>query len=150
MAEALQDLLGNGQSVDAATSDYISYLAGQPVDALRSSERQLLSQASNSTLLSIQGLSKKSYKAVVSSAESHASLRDTVPALSTNVLQLSRLISNLDSQVEHFSTSVSKASDNKLIAEAAGERRPPYGSHAGPYSAVVHGQYLAPGLLIYA
>lgn len=116
MAEALQDLLGNGQSVDAATSDYISYLAGQPVDALRSSERQLLSQASNSTLLSIQGLSKKSYKAVVSSAESHASLRETVPALSTNVLQLSRLISSLDSQVEHFSTSVSKAGDNKLIA----------------------------------
>ncbi|PTB39746.1 uncharacterized protein TrAFT101_007478 [Trichoderma asperellum] len=116
MAEALQDLLGNGQNVDAATSDYISYLAGQPVDALRSSERQLLSQASNSTLLSIQGLSKKSYKAVVSSAESHASLRDSVPALSTNVLQLSRLISSLDSQVEQFSTSVSKAGDSKLIA----------------------------------
>ncbi|KAL7892592.1 oligomeric Golgi complex subunit 8 [Trichoderma sp. SZMC 28014] len=116
MAEALQDLLGTGQSVDAATSDYISYLAGQPVDALRTSERQLLSQASNSTLLSIQGLSKKSYKAVVSSAESHASLRETVPALSTNVLQLSRLISSLDSQVENFSTGISKAGDNKLIA----------------------------------
>ncbi|KAL7794607.1 mitochondrial carrier domain-containing protein [Trichoderma ceciliae] len=116
MAEALQELLGNGQNVDVTTSDYISYLAGQPVDALRTSERQLLSQASNSALLSIQGLSKKSYKAVVSSAESHASLRDTIPALSTNVLQLSRLISHLDSQVERFSTSVSKAGDSKLIA----------------------------------
>ncbi|RFU76033.1 dor1-like family [Trichoderma arundinaceum] len=116
MAEALQDLLGKGQSVDASTSEYISYLAGQPVDALRSSERQLLSQASNSALLSIQALSKKTYKAVVSSAESHASLQDSIPALSTNVLQLSRLISNLDSQVEHFSTNVSKAGDSRLIA----------------------------------
>lgn len=116
MAEALQELIGNGHNVDAATSDYISYLAGQSVDALRSSERQLLSQASNSALLSIQALSKKSYKSVVSSAESHASLRDTVPGLSTNVQRLSRLISGLDSQVEHFSTSVSKAGDNKLIA----------------------------------
>lgn len=116
MAEALQDLLGIEQKVDATTLDYISYLAGQPVDALRSSERQLLSQASNSALLSIQSLSKKSYKAVVGSADSHASLRESIPALSGNAVQLSRLISNLDSQVEHFSTSVSKAGDNKSIA----------------------------------
>ncbi|UKZ78066.1 hypothetical protein TrVFT333_005800 [Trichoderma virens FT-333] len=116
MAEALQDLLGIGQKVDATTSDYISYLAGQPVDALRSSERQLLSQASNSALLSIQSLSKKSYKAVVGSADSHASLRETIPALSSNAVQLSRFISNLDSQVEHFSTSISKAGDSKSIA----------------------------------
>ncbi|KAL7954286.1 mitochondrial carrier domain-containing protein [Trichoderma compactum] len=116
MAEALQDLLGIEQEVDATTLDYISYLAGQPVDALRSSERQLLSQQSNSALLSIQSLSKKSYKAVVGSADSHASLRESIPALSGNAVQLSRLISNLDSQVEHFSTSVSKAGDNKLIA----------------------------------
>ncbi|KAL7930931.1 mitochondrial carrier domain-containing protein [Trichoderma chlorosporum] len=116
MAEALQDLLGLGQKVDATTSDYISYLAGQPVDALRSSERQLLSQASNSALLSIQSLSKKSYKAVVGSADSHASLRETIPALSSNAARLNRLISNLDSQVEHFSASVSKTGESKSIA----------------------------------
>ncbi|PTB64068.1 Dor1-like protein [Trichoderma citrinoviride] len=118
MAEALQDLLGlgNGQKLDAATADYIAYLAGQPVDALRTTERQQLSQASNSALLSIQALSKKSYKAVVGSADSHASLRESIPALAGDAQQLGRLISSLDSQVEHFSASVSKAGDSKAIA----------------------------------
>ncbi|KAK1239549.1 hypothetical protein MKX07_001003 [Trichoderma sp. CBMAI-0711] len=118
MAEALQDLLGlgNGQRLDAATSDYIAYLAGQPVDALRTTERQQLSQASNSALLSIQALSKKSYKAVVASADSHASLRESIPALAGDAQQLGRLISSLDSQVEHFSASVSKTGDSKAIA----------------------------------
>ncbi|TFB05812.1 hypothetical protein CCMA1212_002362 [Trichoderma ghanense] len=118
MAEALQDLLGlgSGQKLDAATSDYIAYLAGQPVDALRTTERQQLSQASNSALLSIQALSKKSYKAVVGSADSHASLRESIPALAGDAQQVGRLISSLDSQVEHFSASVSKAGDSKAIA----------------------------------
>ncbi|KAL6896276.1 Dor1-like protein [Trichoderma longibrachiatum] len=118
MAEALQDLLGlgNGQKLDAATSDYIAHLAGQPVEALRTTERQQLSQASNSALLSIQALSKKSYKAVVGSADSHASLRESLPALAGDAQQLGRLISGLDSQVEHFSASVSKAGDSKAIA----------------------------------
>ncbi|PTB61366.1 hypothetical protein BBK36DRAFT_1131600, partial [Trichoderma citrinoviride] len=75
-----------------------------------------LSQASNSALLSIQALSKKSYKAVVGSADSHASLRESLPALAGDAQQLGRLISGLDSQVEHFSASVSKAGDSKAIA----------------------------------
>ncbi|KAK5987718.1 Conserved oligomeric Golgi complex subunit 8-like protein [Cladobotryum mycophilum] len=116
MAEALRDLLGTGQQNDAATLDYVAYLAEQPVDFLQSSEPHILAQRSHSVLLSIQGLSKKSHKLIVDSAAKHASLRDTLPNLACRATELKRSVPQLDSKVDYFSSNFSKLGESKAVA----------------------------------
>lgn len=116
MSEALRDLLGPQQPAGATALAYLAHLAGQPVDALQSSEPQQLAQASHSLLLSVQALSKRSHKPVVGSAASHASLSRTLPALARRAAELSHAVPRLDSEAEQFSTTFSKAGDSKLLA----------------------------------
>ncbi|PWI67649.1 hypothetical protein PCL_03003 [Purpureocillium lilacinum] len=93
MAETLSELLKlEPARQDTTTLAYLSHLAELPVDDLRSSEPQRLSQASHSLLLSVQALSKKSQKLVVESAASHASLRQTLPAMAQSANELAQAI----------------------------------------------------------
>ncbi|KAM5356353.1 hypothetical protein ACJ41O_002999 [Fusarium nematophilum] len=116
MAEALRDLLAPEQQPDGAALRYLTYLAEQQSDFLQTAEPQVLSQASHSLLLAVQALSKRSHKAVVESAASHASLRQSLPVLAQRASDLVQAVPRLDAQAEHFSSAFGKASESKLLA----------------------------------
>lgn len=118
MAESLHELLDPQRTVkDKTALEYLAHLANQPADALRSSEPQRLAHTSHSLLLSIQALSKRSHKPIVSSASSHASLRRTLPGLAQSTAELTQAVPRLDAQAEHFAETFSKAADSQLLAK---------------------------------
>ncbi|EFY84866.1 hypothetical protein J3459_017467 [Metarhizium acridum] len=118
MAEALSErLLGPGKALDATTLSYLTYLAGQSVESIRTTEPQQLSQASNSLLLSVQSLSKKSHKPIVESAASHSALRQLFPLLAKRTGELTHTVPRLDLEAELFSSEFGKASENNTITE---------------------------------
>jgi hypothetical protein len=116
MAEALRELLAPEQTNDPAALDYLTYLVEQQSSFLQTSEPQVLSQTSHSLLLAVQALSKRSHKPIVDSAASHASLRNSLPALAQRAFDLVQAVPRLDAQAEHFSSAFGKASDSKLLA----------------------------------
>jgi hypothetical protein len=117
MAETLRDLLGIKPAVaNTASLDYFNHLAGLSADALQVSEPQRLAHTSHSLLLSIQAVSKRSHKPIVSSATKHATLRRTLPALCQSAGELSQAVPRLDTQAEQFSVSFGKAAENKTLA----------------------------------
>lgn len=116
MADALGDLLGLGaDGADPMHLTYLSQLAEQTTDSLKSTESSQLTHSSQSLLLSLQSLSKKSHKSVVTSAASHALLRKTIPTLARSTTDLSQAVPKLDSQAESFSTAFSKSSENSAL-----------------------------------
>lgn len=116
MAEAVRDLLNSRGQNDAETLIYITYLTEHSVDSLRSSEPQFLTQRSQSLLLAVQGLSKRSHKPVVNSAASHASLRQALPVLARRAADLRQSVPRLDSQADYFSATFSRAGESHVIA----------------------------------
>lgn len=117
MAESLSELLDPQRTVaDPTALEYLTHLADQPADALRSSEPQRLAHSSHSLLLSVQALSKRSHKPIVNSATSHASLRRTLPTLAQSAAELAQAVPRLDSQAEHFSETFGKAAESKTLA----------------------------------
>jgi hypothetical protein len=122
MADSLYDLLTDSASVslrrpaDAASLDYLRTLASKPLSSLATTEPQSLSQTSHSLLLSLQSLSKKSHKPIIDSANHHASLRTSLPALAASAADLRNAIPKLDNEVVRFSTTYNKSSDNDVLA----------------------------------
>jgi hypothetical protein len=116
MAEALHDLLAPNATADSTSSAFLAHLAELPVEALQSSEPQNLAQASHSLLLSLQGLSRKSHKAIVESAAGHASLRERLPTLNQKATDLCQAVPRLEAQAETFSTAFSKAGESQMLA----------------------------------
>lgn len=119
MADSLYDLLTDSltsrQPPDAASLEYLRTLASKPLSSLATSEPQSLSQTSHSLLLSLQSLSKKSHKPIIDSATHHATLRTSLPALSTSAADLRNAIPKLDNEVVRFSTTYNKSADNDVL-----------------------------------
>lgn len=118
MAEMLAELLDLQQvASDKDALEYLAHLAEQSVEALRSSEPQQLAQASHTLLLSTQSLSKRSYRPIVNSATTHASLKKSLPTVAHISAELSQAVPRLDSQAEHFSDSLGKAMGNTTLVK---------------------------------
>ncbi|KAK2609050.1 hypothetical protein QQS21_002420 [Conoideocrella luteorostrata] len=118
MAEALgEELLNAGLAADARALEYLEQLAAQTVDYVRDVEPQLLSNASQSLLLTVQTLSKKSHKSIVESAIGHSSLCQTIPILIQRTHELTQMVPQLDHKAEMFSAAFSKASENVTIVD---------------------------------
>lgn len=123
MADSLYDLLTDSASAsvrrpaDAASLEYLRTLATKPLSSLATTEPQSLSQTSHSLLLSLQSLSKKSHKPIIDSANHHATLRTSLPALAASAADLRNAIPKLDNEVVRFSTTYNKSSsDNDVLA----------------------------------
>ncbi|KKA30535.1 hypothetical protein TD95_003365 [Thielaviopsis punctulata] len=118
MSTLLHNVLGlaPSSSADAVRHEYLVHLTSLTVADLQRSEPERLSQASHTSLLAIQGLSKRSHKAVIDSVARHATLRTSLPALSTSAAHLKASIPQLDVQALKFSETYSKAADNEAIA----------------------------------
>ncbi|KAG6040663.1 hypothetical protein E4U41_007516 [Claviceps citrina] len=114
MAQVLaEQLLEPGHAIDETIVAYVEQLAGLTVDAVQNDEPHNISQASNSLLLNIQALSKKSHTAMVASAASHSSLCRTLPSLARRASDLNQMVPRLDQQAELFSTEFNKTKENK-------------------------------------
>lgn len=92
--------------------EFLSHLADQSLESLQSTEPQRLAQSSQSLLLSLQGISKRSHKAIIESASHHATLGSSLSSLSTGISELQNAIPKLDAEALRFSTTYSKAGDN--------------------------------------
>ncbi|KAI0204690.1 Dor1-like protein [Astrocystis sublimbata] len=123
MADLLYDLLTPAlspghepsSSPDPTALHYLTSLAAQPLSQLETVEPQTLSHDSHSLLLSLQGLSQRSHKSIITSAESHASLRRALPALAASTADLKAAIPRLDDAAVRFSTTYHKSADNDLL-----------------------------------
>lgn len=122
MADLLYDLLGPALAPgrepsppDPVALQYLTSLAAQPLSQLEIVEPHTLAQDSHSLLLALQGLSQRSHKTIISSAESHASLGSALPALSTSIADLKAAIPRLDDAAIRFSTTYHKSADNDLL-----------------------------------
>ncbi|OLN92903.1 Conserved oligomeric Golgi complex subunit 8 [Colletotrichum chlorophyti] len=129
MADLLLDLLEARQPPSSGTDTapdttprstklaYLAHIADQNQAALTSTEPHALAQSSQSLLLSLQGVSKRSHRTVIDSASHHASLTRALPTLVADTTDLRNAIPKLDAEALRFSTTYSKTGDNEDLAE---------------------------------
>ncbi|KAK3394008.1 Dor1-like family-domain-containing protein [Podospora didyma] len=117
MADLLYDLLSPATGVssktvaDPSALEYLTTLASQPLASLEATETQALAASSHGLLLSLQAVSKRSHKQIISSATHHATLRTTLPALAASTAELRSAIPRLDNEAVRFSTTYNKTSE---------------------------------------
>ncbi|KAF2677966.1 Dor1-domain-containing protein [Lentithecium fluviatile CBS 122367] len=102
-------------SASASASAYLSRLATLPLAALTSSEQQSLSQSSQSILRSLQALSKRSHKPIISSTGHLAHLRTVLPKLGRDAGAIQTALPRLESAAQSFSEKYSKSADNAIL-----------------------------------
>ncbi|KAF2737398.1 Dor1-domain-containing protein [Polyplosphaeria fusca] len=100
---------------DAVTAAYLARLTTLPLSSLTTSELQSLSQSSHSTLRSLQALSKRSHKPVISSTDHLAHLGETLPRLGHHVGAVQAELPKLDAAAQHFSDKYSKSAENSIL-----------------------------------
>lgn len=105
-------------SVDPTTATYLNRLSTLPLTALNTSEPQSLSQTQHSLLLSLQALSKRSHKSVITSSDHLSTLTTTLPTLARATADLRDALPKLDDAAIHFSENY-----NNRIENAALDRR---------------------------
>ncbi|GAW18741.1 hypothetical protein ANO14919_082230 [Xylariales sp. No.14919] len=122
MADLLYELLNptlspgrQSSPPDPIALQYLTGLAAQPLSQLETTEPQTLAHDSHSLLLSLQGLSQRSHKTIISSSESHATLGRALPALATSISDLKAVIPKLDDAAVRFSTTYHKSADNDIL-----------------------------------
>lgn len=123
MADILYDLLSPPEKAsspkarpDPSSLQFLTKLASQPLESLATTEPQELAHTSHGLLLSLQALSKKSHKQIIQSADHHATLHSTLPALAASTAELRNAIPKLDNEAVRFSTTYNKSSDNEILA----------------------------------
>jgi conserved oligomeric Golgi complex subunit 8 len=102
-------------SEDPVAEAYLNRLTTLPLSSLNASEPQTLAQKSHSVLLSLQALSTRSHKAVISSADHLSSLRSTLPALAKSTADLRDAIPKLDEKAVGFSETYNKGAENAVL-----------------------------------
>jgi hypothetical protein len=100
---------------DAVTNTYLARLTTLPLDALTSSEHHSLSQSSQSVLRSLQSLSKRSHKPIISSTDHLLHLRDTLPKLGQDAGTIQTELPKLETAAQKFSEKYSKSSENAIL-----------------------------------
>ena len=103
------------ESRDATTRKYLTRLSTLQLSSLIGSEPQSLAQSFQSTSRSLQALSTRSSKTLVSSADELASLSSSVPSLGVEVEQLRDGIATLESSSIKFAEKYSKSGENEVL-----------------------------------
>lgn len=100
---------------DPTTAKYLNRLSTLPLSSLQTSEPQSLSQSAHSTLVSLQALSSRSHKAVITAADHLQTLRSSLPLVGHEAKNLRDAIPKLDEEAVRFSSTYSKISENKVL-----------------------------------
>ncbi|KAF2133766.1 Dor1-like family protein-like protein [Dothidotthia symphoricarpi CBS 119687] len=110
-----QDTHPRPSPTDAVTNTYLSRLTTLPLATLSSSEHQSLSQSSHSVLRSLQVLSKRSHKPIISSTDHLSHLRETLPRIGHNAGTIQSDLPSLEIAAQTFSDKYSKSGDNAIL-----------------------------------
>lgn len=102
-------------SRDSTSARYLTRLSTLPLEALNTTEVQSISQSTHSALLSLQALSNRSHKSIITSGDHLATLRDSLPSLARETQALRDVIPKLDSEAVRFSTLYSKTAENDIL-----------------------------------
>ncbi|EEH44301.1 uncharacterized protein PADG_00590 [Paracoccidioides brasiliensis Pb18] len=100
---------------DTVSSQYLKFLSTLSLSALTSTEPQSLSQTSHSVLVSLQALSNRSHKSLITAADNLSSLRFLIPRLAAEARRLQDEIPKLDDEVVHFSSVYNKNVENPML-----------------------------------
>ncbi|KAF1936764.1 Dor1-domain-containing protein [Clathrospora elynae] len=100
---------------DAAANAYLARLTTLPLAALTSSEQQSLSQSSQSILRSLQALSKRSHRPIISSADHLSHLRKTLPQIGQDAGAIHAELPKLESAAQTFSEKYSRGAENAIL-----------------------------------
>jgi hypothetical protein len=100
---------------DAITNTYLARLTTLPLDALTSSEQHLLSQSSQSVLRSLQALSKRSHKPIISATDHLLHLRETLPQIGKDAGTIQNELPELETAAQSFADKYSKSSENAIL-----------------------------------
>ncbi len=100
---------------DPVTSGYLDRLLTLPLSSLTSTEPQALAQSSHSIVLSLQALTTKSYKSIISSSDHLSNLGEELPVLALEAGKLQNAIPVLDEEASSFSSTYSKSVENRLL-----------------------------------
>lgn len=100
---------------DVLTNTYLARLTTLPLDALTSSEHQSLSQSSQSILRSLQSLSKRSHKPIISSTDHLLHLRKTLPQIGQDAATIQAELPKLETAAQSFADKYSKSSENAIL-----------------------------------
>lgn len=123
MADPLYELLHPTVSADIEpdstksllTSAYTSRLSTLSVSALTSTEPEALNHDAQSLLRTLQALAKRSYKSINISANAVASIRDSLPDLSSGSEHLRTSLPTLESKAIDFSQKYAKPTENPVL-----------------------------------
>ncbi|KAF2846197.1 Dor1-like family protein-like protein [Plenodomus tracheiphilus IPT5] len=100
---------------DASTNAYLARLTTLPLAALTSSEQQSLSQSSQSILRSLQALSKRSHKPIITSTDHLLHLRKTLPQIGQDAASIQAELPNLESAAQKFSEKYGRGAENSIL-----------------------------------
>jgi hypothetical protein len=100
---------------DAVTNSYLARLTTLPLAALTSSEQHSLLQSSQSIVRSLQALSKRSHKPIISSTDHLLHLRETLPQLGNDAAKIQAELPKLETAAQSFASKYSKSTENAIL-----------------------------------
>ncbi|TLD38875.1 gb [Venturia nashicola] len=98
---------------DPTTSSYLNRLTTLSLSDLESSEAASLAQTSHAVLRSLQSLSKRSHKAIISSATELSHLSSTLPQLHESATALQDALPELETSATRFADKYRRATDTE-------------------------------------
>jgi hypothetical protein len=110
-----QDAQSRPSPTDVVTNTYLARLTTLPLAALTSSEQQSLLQSSQSILRSLQALSKRSHKPIISSTDHLIHLRNTLPQIGQDAGTVQAELPKLETAAQKFSEKYSRGADNAIL-----------------------------------
>jgi hypothetical protein len=113
--DAASQAIERSRADDAVTATYLSRLTTLPLAALSSSEQQSLSQSSQSILRSLQALSKRSHKPIISSADHLLKLRETLPRIGQHAGAIQNELPQLETAAQSFAQKYSRTTENPIL-----------------------------------
>ncbi|CAI6342494.1 unnamed protein product [Periconia digitata] len=102
-------------ATDPVIIQYLARLTTLPVQALSSSEPQSLTQSSQSILRSLQALTKRSHKAIISSNDHLSHLRTVLPNIAHDAVSIHAQLPELDTAAHSFAEKYSKSAENPIL-----------------------------------
>ncbi|KAF1951560.1 Dor1-domain-containing protein [Byssothecium circinans] len=121
MADPLYELLipyfdaQDAHENDTVAATYLARLTTLPLAALSSSEHQSLSQSSQSILRSLQALSKRSHRSIISSTDHLSHLRTVLPQIGHNAGTIQNELPRLETAAQKFAEKYSKSTENAIL-----------------------------------
>ncbi|CAD0083145.1 unnamed protein product [Aureobasidium vineae] len=100
---------------DPTTSAYLARLPTLSLQSLTTTEPSYLNAATQSSLRSLQALSKRSHRSVITATDHLSNLSTLLPSLYTQSKELEDALPNLESAATSFATKYDRNTDNAVL-----------------------------------